>query len=98
MKLIEKNKLDRYYYAKQQVEKIKGFYIHLAIYCIFVFVFIGLNIWTTSFPWAIFPIVGWGLGVLGHAMETFGINPFLGKDWEQRKIKELMDKEDSFFQ
>ncbi|GAB5399805.1 MAG: 2TM domain-containing protein [Aureisphaera sp.] len=95
MKLLENSQQERYLRAKKQVEKIKGFYMHLAIYLIFVFIFIWINFRTTSFPWALFPIVGWGLGILGHAIDTYSINPFLGKNWEQRKIKEIMDKEES---
>jgi len=58
-------------------------------------VFIWLNyISGAGFPWAIFPIGGWGFGVLGHAAETFNYNPFFGKDWEERKIKKLMDDDD----
>ncbi len=85
----------RYKMAKKRVESLKGFYIHFAIYLLFVPVFIYLNyISGTSFPWALFPIVGWGIGVAGHAAETFNYNPFFGKNWEERKIRELMDKED----
>ncbi len=84
----------KYERAKKQVEELKSFYIHFAIYLIMVPVFIYLNYRSTSFPWAIFPIAGWGFGVIGHAMEVFGYNPFLGKDWEERKLKELMDKDD----
>ena len=84
----------KYERAKERVEKLKGFYIHFAIYLIMVPVFIFLNIKSTGFPWAIFPIAGWGFGVAGHAMEAFDYNPFLGKNWEEKKIKELMDKDD----
>lgn len=80
--------------AKNHVEKLKGFYIHFYIYLFFVCVFILLNyISSTSFPWALFPILGWGLGVAGHASETFNWNPFFGKNWEQRKIQEYLDND-----
>ncbi|MGJ8667231.1 MAG: 2TM domain-containing protein [Patiriisocius sp.] len=84
----------RYELAKERVEKLKGFYIHFAIYLCFVPVFIWL--WyqsNTSFPWFLFPIGGWGFGLLGHASDTFSWNPFFGKDWEQRKLRELMDED-----
>ncbi|NQX78265.1 2TM domain-containing protein [Gilvibacter sp.] len=84
----------RYLRAQERVDKIKGFYVHFAIYLIFVPVFIYLNLRTTDFPWALFPIGGWGLGVVGHAMEVFSYNPLLGKNWEERKIREFMDKDD----
>lgn len=85
----------RYENAKDQVDKLKGFYAHFTVYLIFVPIFIYLNYQSNvGFPWAIFPIGGWGFGVAGHAAETFNWNPFFGKDWEQRKIKEMLDKED----
>ncbi|WP_299764810.1 histidine kinase [uncultured Dokdonia sp.] len=84
----------RYNRAKEKVEKLKGFYIHFAIYLIMVPVFIFLNIRSGSFPWAIFPIGGWGWGVIGHAAETFGWNPIFNKAWEAKKIDELMNDED----
>ncbi len=83
----------RYQRAKEQVDKIKGFYIHASIYAIFCLVFIWLNLQSSYFPWAIFPIAGWGLGVLGHASDTFEFNLFFGKDWEKRKIEEIMKKD-----
>ncbi len=85
----------RYENAQEQIAKLKGFYAHFTIYLIFIPIFIYLNYQSNAgFPWAIFPIGGWGFGVAGHAAETFNWNPFFGKDWEQRKIKELLDKED----
>lgn len=83
----------RYEQAKKKMEALKGFYIHLTIYCIMVPVFIYLNYISTSFPWSLFPILGWGWGVIGHAAETFGWNPIFNKKWEARKIKELMEDE-----
>ena len=88
---------DRYQKAKDQVEKIKGFYTHFGIYLLFCVFFLFLNFKSGGFPWAIFPIAGWGLGVLGHATETFGWNPFFGKGWEDRKIKEIMEKDRNLF-
>ena len=83
----------RYERAKKKVEEIKGFYVHLCIYLIMVPVFIYLNVKSTSFPWALFPIGGWGLGVIGHASEVYDWNPFFGKDWEERQIRKFMDEE-----
>lgn len=86
-----------YVRAKEQVEKIKSFYTHLGIYLTFCAFFIFLNFKSGGFIWAIFPIVGWGLGVLGHAVDTFKWNPFFGKDWEAKKIREIMEKERQLF-
>jgi len=85
----------KYARAKERVQKLKGFYGNLGMYIIFIPVFIWLNYKSgAGFPWAIFPIAGWGMGVLAHAAETFNYNPFFRKDWEKRKIKELMEEDD----
>ncbi|MCC4213143.1 histidine kinase [Leeuwenhoekiella parthenopeia] len=87
--LLEK-KYDR---AKEHVAKLKGFYINLTLYCLAIPAMVILNIWSSDFPWAIFPALGWGLGVFFHGAEVFEWNPILGKGWEQRKIQELIEKD-----
>jgi len=85
----------KYKLVKKQVERLKWFYVHLVIYIIFIPVLIYLNyISRAGFPWALFPILGWGFGIVGHASETFNYNPFFGKNWEERKIRELMNKDE----
>lgn len=84
----------RYKLAKKHVNELKIFYVHLAIYLLCVPLFIYLNYWSSvGFPWALFPVLGWGFGVGSHAAETFNYNPFFGKKWEERKIKEFMEKQ-----
>jgi hypothetical protein len=84
----------RYEKARQRVEAIKGFYGNLAAYCLVIPSLAWLNYVTTDFPWVIFPTLGWGFGVLMHGMEAYGYNPLWGKRWEEKKIRELMEKED----
>jgi len=84
----------RYLKAKERVEQIKGFYGNLISYCLVIPFLWWLNYRTTDFLWAIFPTFGWGIGLFFHGMEAFGYNPFLGRRWEEKKIKQLMEKED----
>ncbi len=84
----------RYMKAKEKVEAIKGFFGNLTAYCIVIPCLAWLNYETTDFPWVIFPTLGWGFGVLMHGMEAYGYNPLWGKRWEEKKIRELMEKED----
>ena len=44
----------------------KGFYIHLAIYCIVNAAFSVFVLLRGGFFWPIYPIVFWGAGVLVH--------------------------------
>jgi len=83
----------RYAKAKEQVQQIKGFYGNLIAYCIVIPFLIILNFKTTSFPWAIFPALGWGFGLTAHGLEAFGKNPLYGKNWEERKMREFMEDE-----
>ncbi|MFC4632591.1 2TM domain-containing protein [Dokdonia ponticola] len=92
----DSNRDYKYDRAKARVKEMKEFYTHLITYLIMVPVFIFINYYTgTSFPWAIFPIAGWGIGVLSHATQTFGWNPLFTKNWEKRKIDELL-RDDNF--
>ncbi|MBJ2172741.1 2TM domain-containing protein [Aureibaculum sp. A20] len=84
----------RYLKAKERVEKIKAFYSNLTSYLIVIPILAYINFrGGGGFPWVIFPALGWGFGLLMHGMETYGYNPLLGKDWEDRKVREFMDKE-----
>lgn len=80
--------------AKAKVKKIKEFYGNITAYIIIIPFLAFLNYFTTGFeiPWVLFPMFGWGVGICFHYMEAFEYSPFLGKNWEERKIKELMDK------
>lgn len=83
----------QYNKAKERVALIKSFYSHVIIYCIVIGVLTFFNYRTTSFLWVVFPAIGWGFGLMSHGFRTFGQNLLWGKDWEERKIKELMKKE-----
>lgn len=80
-----------YYKAKKRVEEIKGFYGNLISYCIAIPFLIFINYrsyW--EFQWFWFPMLGWGMGVIFHAFGVFGY----GKSWEDRKIKQIMEREE----
>ncbi|AWG25920.1 2TM domain-containing protein [Flavobacterium kingsejongi] len=94
---FENQRLER---ARRRVKKIAGFYRHLLIY-ILVNLFLvtleyfrletGESFFTfNTFSTAFF----WGIGLFFHAFNVFGPNLFLGSDWEERKIRELMKKEE----
>ena len=84
----------RYQRAKERVETLKGFYYNLISYVVVIPFLIWLNYRTTDFPWAIFPALGWGFGLLGHGLEAYGKSPLIGKRWEERKIREIMEEEE----
>ncbi|WP_288460368.1 2TM domain-containing protein [uncultured Chryseobacterium sp.] len=76
--------------ASRRVKELKGFYGNLTSYCLVISFLAVLNILTSpQYLWFFWPMLGWGLGLAAHAAGTFGI----GRDWEERKIKQLMDEE-----
>jgi hypothetical protein len=84
----------RYEKARRRVEEIRGFYSHLLTYVLVNVALLVLNLIT--FPgslWFYWPLFGWGVGVLAHAASVFGPGRLWGPEWEERKIKELMKKE-----
>jgi sensor histidine kinase YesM len=81
-----------YYRAKKRVEQLKGFYGNLISYCCVIPILIFINLtYMPKFHWFWFSAAGWGFGLLMHAFQVFGY----GANWEERKIKEILDKEDN---
>ena len=86
----------RYLKAQKRVEDLKGFYGNLSSYILVNTGLIILNLVTSpEHLWFFYPLLGWGLGVVLHAMSVFNYMPFLNRDWEENKIRELMHKEKS---
>lgn len=86
------NEKTAYLKAKERVDKLKGFYGNLISYCCVIPVLIFINLYTSpEFQWFWFPMLGWGLGITFHAFETFSY----GKSWEEKKIQEILNKENS---
>ncbi|MCL6265510.1 2TM domain-containing protein [Flagellimonas myxillae] len=99
--------------AQQRIRKIRRFYTHLAIFLVVNIIlylvkadtmaliieetgiheigfvnYLHWQFWTITLSWVIILLV--------QGLQLFG-RPLIAK-WEQRKIKELMDKEDQDFQ
>lgn len=97
---------DSYIRAKKRVKAIKGFYIHLMVYVLVNIFLSGIIIFglmqsdysfTDTFSnFGVYSTwVFWGIGMFFHWMGVFGFKSLgLGKDWEERKIKEMMEQED----
>jgi len=83
-----------YLKAQKRVEDMKGFYGNLTMYIIIISGLAILNL--VTYPqhlWFLYPAIGWGIGVVIHGMSVFNYMPFLGSNWEEKKIQELMNKD-----
>lgn len=89
-------KEEAYLRAQKKVKAIIGFYWHLASYVIvniFIIILItsnGVKLFSFgTFSTAFF----WGIGLFFHFVGVFGPSFLFGKNWEERKIKELMEND-----
>lgn len=79
--------------AQKRVKELKSFYGNLISYCIIIPFLIILNL--ISSPrniWFYWPMLGWGIGLVAHGMSVFAI----GKGWEEKKIREILEKQNNF--
>lgn len=87
---------ERYYQAQKKVEGIKKFYQHLTVYLLCNPIVIAVNLMTSpEFLWCIFSVIGWGIPVGLHGLTAFNKLPFLDKEWEERKLNEILGKENN---
>ena len=76
--------------AAKRVKDLKSFYGNLTAYILVNSFLLIINLMNTpEHLWFYWPMLGWGIGLCAHAVSTFGV----GKDWEEKKIKQLMDED-----
>ncbi len=93
---LEQQRLER---ARKRVKALAGFYKHAMIYFAVNVTLIAIKFFTLdpgeefwdfgTFATAFF----WGIGLAFHALGVFTENVVFGKNWEERKVRELMEKE-----
>ena len=83
----------KYQEAKGRVREIRGFYTHLAVYVLVnTFLFLLDITLSPDVLWFYWPLLGWGIAIVVHAVSVFGFGPWLGQEWEEKKIDEYMDR------
>lgn len=89
----------KYQEVVKRVKKIKGFYTHAAVYVVINIMIVILNIQDLEPGESYFKLeyfftaFFWGLGLLTHGLSVFLPNILLGSNWEEKKIKQLMEKD-----
>ena len=93
---IDQQKFER---ARRRVKAISGFYKHFLVYLLINIFLLAVKYFQLdpgerfftfgNFSTAFF----WGIGLAFHALGVFSNYVFFGKDWEERKIQELMEKD-----
>ena len=78
--------------AKKRVEAKKGFFIHFTVYILVNTML--LLIWAflagRGFPWFLFPLSGWGIGLFFHFLGVFIFSK--QSHWERQQIAREMER------
>jgi hypothetical protein len=80
--------------ARERVEELKGFYIHLLVYTFVNFGLFLIDALQGEGWWFYWATIGWGIGLAAHAVALF----FSGRRvaaWEQRKIEQYLEETSS---
>ena len=79
----------KYDIAKRRVKKKADFRSHLASYVVVIGFLFVLNLFTSpGYLWAIWPAMGWGIGLLFHGLTVSGV--IADEDKEEEMIAEEM--------
>lgn len=85
---------ERYEQARARARQLRGFYVHLAWYVAINIMLLAINLLTNRDSlWFYWPLLGWGIGVAAHAISVFALGGRFGDDWEERKARELMERD-----
>lgn len=80
--------------ARRRLAAEKSFYTHLTTYVVVIGALFLINALTSrSYWWFVWPAIGWGIGIIFHAVSTFSSFGVLGREWEDRRLKQLIDEE-----
>jgi len=92
----EQKRIDR---AKKRVKRIKGFYSHALVYIVINIMIIIINVQDLEpgesyFQYKnFFTLFFWGIGLAVHGLSVFLPDFILGQNWEEKKIKEIMERD-----
>ena len=84
--------------ARKKVIKLRSFYVHSFIYSIALAIFILKNYYAVSFDFFPFKylnyivIIIWSSLFISSAIDLFSYNKIFGREWEARKMKNILDK------
>ena len=74
--------------ARQQVEAITGFYIHLVVFVLVMGMLLVINLTVLNEVWWVqWALLGWGIGILAHGLIVLGQPPRFIAKWQLKKLK-----------
>lgn len=83
--------------ARIRVRKIRQFYTNLITFVLVNILLVMINLFLSPHDlWFYWVTIIWGVVLLIQAINTFTIrDQFLGNEWEEKKVKEMLEKDKS---
>ena len=77
--------------AKKRVRQKRDFYNHLTVYIIVNFMLVIIwSFGSRGHPWFVWPMVGWGIGIIFHALDVYVFHKHSA--WEKKEMEKEIDK------
>ncbi|WP_282180170.1 2TM domain-containing protein [Maribacter stanieri] len=87
----------KYIRAKERVEEIREFYGKVASAFVTVLIVAAINYYLNEWrnAWFLWVVFGLSISLFFKANKIFNLNPFIGRDWEERKTQEFLRQEEN---
>ncbi|WP_437373609.1 2TM domain-containing protein [Maribacter litoralis] len=87
----------KYRRAKERVEEIRKFYGKVASTMVTIIIVASINYYFNEWrnAWFLWVVFGLSISLFFKANKIFNLNPFMGRDWEERKIQEFLQQEEN---
>jgi transcriptional regulator with XRE-family HTH domain len=79
--------------AFRYVRKLRAFYLHVLQYIVVCSGLAVINfVFVPHYKWVYWVLLGWGMGLLGHAFSVFRPMWFLGPQWERAQVEKRLGR------
>ena len=79
--------------AFESVQNLKAFYSHLITYVVVIILLFIINfISNPDYIWAVWPALGWGIGVISHGLSVFEVFDVFSPEWEKKQIEKKLGR------
>ncbi|WP_339724140.1 2TM domain-containing protein [Maribacter stanieri] len=87
----------KYIRAKERIEEIREFYGKVASAIVTVLIVAAINYYLNEWrnAWFLWVVFGLSISLFFKANKIFNLNPFIGRDWEERKTQEFLRQEEN---
>ena len=102
--ILPANASEREISIRRRIHSVAEFYRHVFVYVAVIGIIWCINIfilWNGALPgkwwayWAIWPTLGWGIGLVVHGLSVLPFASVFSQDWEEKKVKQLLAEDDA---